>query len=54
MDSNIREVFVKRVLNRLGEDAESAERVAESQRVGGILGPDVKLDQLLDPSVVSG
>jgi NitT/TauT family transport system substrate-binding protein len=35
-------------------DAESAERVAESQRVGGILGPDVKLDVLLDPSVVSG
>jgi NitT/TauT family transport system substrate-binding protein len=35
-------------------DAESAERVAESQRVAGILGPDVKLDTLLDPSVVSG
>ncbi len=33
-------------------DVESAERVAESQRVAGILGPEVDLEALLDPSVV--
>jgi len=33
-------------------DLASAERVAESQRIAGILGADVSLDKLLDPSVV--
>ena len=33
-------------------DAAAAERVAESQRIAGILEPDVDLEGLLDPSVV--